>query len=224
MNSVTYEYELCFKCHADSSNTIPTVTRWINENNTALEFNPANPSYHPVISIGKNDDMPSLPSTYEPGLTTTSIISCVDCHDSNNTSKLGKSGASGPHGSIFRPILRQRYDTLDNMLESEFGYALCYRCHDRTKLLDDQGLYSTSGHKEHVVKQHAPCAACHDPHGVQAIGPGSHTHLINFSVAIVSPRAPNITPLFYDDGPRSGRCVLVCHGRDHDGVNNGVYP
>ena len=224
VNSVTYEYELCFKCHADSSNTIPTVTRWINENNTALEFNPANPSYHPVISIGKNDDMPSLPSTYEPGLTTTSIISCVDCHDSNNTSKLGKSGASGPHGSIFRPILRQRYDTLDNMLESEFGYALCYRCHDRTKLLDDQGLYSTSGHKEHVVKQHAPCAACHDPHGVQAIGPGSHTHLINFSVAIVSPRAPNITPLFYDDGPRSGRCVLVCHGRDHDGVNNGVYP
>lgn len=224
VDSVTYEYEICFKCHGDSSNSIPIVTRWINENNTALEFNPANPSYHPVISIGQNTDMPSLPSTYEPELTTTSIISCVDCHDSNETSKLGKGGPRGPHGSIFRPILRQRYDTMDNMLESEFAYTLCYRCHDRIKLLDDQGLYNSSGHREHVVNQHAPCAACHDPHGVQFNALGSQTHLINFAVAIVAPFGTNTTPLFYDNGDRSGSCVLVCHGRDHDGVNTGVYP
>ncbi|MCK5196170.1 MAG: hypothetical protein KAQ71_20320, partial [Desulfobulbaceae bacterium] len=220
---ITYEYELCFKCHGDSSNSVPIVTRWSNENNTIREFDPANPSYHPVIAIGQNSDMPSFPSADEPELTATSMISCVDCHDSNDTSELGKGGPRGPHGSIFRPILRQRYDTMDNMLESEFAYALCYRCHERTNLFDningsfifiDQPVNS-SGHKKHVVEEHAPCSTCHDPHGVQFDGNGDHSHLINFAVGIVSPYPGNAFPLFQDDGDRAGSCVLVCHGATH---------
>lgn len=213
---IVYEYELCFKCHGDSSNSTPIITRYINENNTRLEFATTNPSYHPVISMGRNDDVPSLPSTDEPDLTTTSIISCVDCHDSDNSSALNGTGPRGPHGSIYRPILRQRYDTFDNMPESELSYALCYRCHDRTKLLDDTGAYNTtSSHKQHVVDQRAPCSACHDPHGVQNIGPGSHTHLINFDTAIVSGPASGGPPYFTDNGSRQGSCTLICHGITH---------
>jgi len=226
IDPIFYEYELCFKCHGNSSNSVPIVTRWFNENDTIREFNPANPSYHPVIAIGQNSDMPSLPSADEPTLDATSIISCVDCHDSNDTSELGKGGPRGPHGSIFRPILRQRYDTIDNMLESEFAYALCYHCHDRTSLLDDQALYNTSGHKKHVVIEHASCSTCHDPHGVpfDVNDGGDHSHLINFAVGIVSPYPGNATPLFHDTGDRSGNCALVCHGASHDGVTTGVYP
>ena len=232
LNTITSEHELCFKCHGNSSNTVPVVTRWANVNNTMLEFNPANPSYHPIISIGQNNDMPSLPSTYEPDLTETSKISCVDCHDSNDTSALGKSGPRGPHGSIFRPILRQRYDTLDNMLESESAYALCYHCHSRTNLFgtinssfifNDLGV-NTSGHKYHVINQHTSCATCHDPHGVQNDGNGDHTHLINFAAGIVSPFGGNTTPRFQDNGDRAGSCVLICHGAPHDGNTTGVYP
>ena len=234
VDPITYEYELCFKCHGNLSNSIPIVTRWFNDNDTIREFDPANPSYHPVVSIGQNADMPSLPSTDEPGLTASSMITCVDCHDSNDTSELGKGGPRGPHGSIYRPILRQRYDTLDNMLESTFAYALCYRCHDRTNIFSntndsfifDDLAVNFSGHKHHVVNQHTPCSTCHDPHGVpfDVNDGGSHTHLINFAVAIVSPFGGNSTPLFQDNGDRVGSCVLICHGASHDGVTTGVYP
>ncbi|RJX31676.1 MAG: hypothetical protein C4531_07110 [Desulfurivibrio sp.] len=224
VNQVVYGYEVCFKCHGDSSDSIPLINRWSNENNTRLEFDPANPSYHPVVAIGRNPDMPSLPSTHEPQLTSTSMLSCTDCHDSDSSAAIGGSGPRGPHGSIYRPILRQRYDTMDNLPESETSYALCYRCHDRTKLLDDQGLYNASGHKQHVVDEHAPCSACHDPHGVRYDGNGDHTHLINFDSAIVGPFPGNATPLFYDLGTRAGRCLLVCHGVSHDGSAAFTYP
>lgn len=232
VNQISYEYELCFKCHGELSDSVPIVTRWEDEHNTLLEFDPSNPSYHPVVDIGQNTDVPSLlQSTYEE-FNENSIITCVHCHDSNETSALGQTGPRGPHGSIYRPILRQRYDTIDNMLEYELAYELCYHCHDRTNLFSNTGgsfifieqMTNFSGHKHHVVNQHTSCATCHDPHGVQNNGPGDHTHLINFSFATVSPRAPNTTPLFYDNGNRIGRCVLVCHGKDHDGVNTGVYP
>lgn len=232
VSQVLYEYELCFKCHGELSDSLPMVTRWADEHNTVLEFNPFNPSYHPVVSIGQNNDVPSLLlSTYE-DFDASSIITCVHCHDSNETSALGKTGPRGPHGSIYRPILRQRYDTMDYMLEHELAYELCYRCHDRTNLFSNTGgsfifidqMTNFSGHKHHVVDQHTACATCHDPHGVLDDGLGDHTHLINFSFSTVSARVPNTTPLFYDDGNRAGRCVLVCHGRDHDGVNTGVYP
>lgn len=224
IDPLVYEYELCFKCHGDSSNSIPLITRWLNENNTINEFSPSNPSYHPVVAIGRNPDMPSLPSTYEPELTASSMIRCIDCHDGNDSAAIGGSGPRGPHGSIYRPILRQRYDTFDGQPESETAYALCYRCHDRTKLLDDQGFYSVSGHRRHVVDQRAPCSVCHDPHGVQNDGNGDHTHLINFDAAIVSPLPGNSTPLFYDLGTRSGRCALLCHGISHDGGATYTYP
>ncbi|MCB2183425.1 MAG: hypothetical protein KQH63_15430 [Desulfobulbaceae bacterium] len=224
VDPLVYEYELCFKCHGDSSSSVPVISRWINENNTLLEFAPSNPSYHPVIAMGRNTDMPSLPSTYEPELTSTSIITCIDCHDSDATSTLGGSGPRGPHGSIYRPILRQRYDTIDRLPESEASYALCYRCHDRTKLLDDQGIYNASGHKQHVVDARAPCSVCHDPHGVQADGNGDHTHLINFDRVIVQPYGSNSTPIFTDLGLRAGRCTLVCHGVVHDGSSAYTYP
>jgi len=221
---VVYEYEICFKCHGDSSDSIPLITRWINENNTIREFEPVNQSYHPVIAMGRNPDMPSLPSSHEPQLTSTSMISCTDCHDSDSSSAIGGTGPRGPHGSIYRPILRQRYDTMDNLPESETSYALCYRCHDRTKLLDDQGLYNASGHKQHVVDGRAPCSACHDPHGVRTDGNGDHTHLINFDRAIVLPYPGNAAPIFYDLGTRAGRCLLVCHGITHDGSTAFTYP
>ena len=224
LEQIVYEYELCFKCHGDSSISIPIVSRWINEADTTREFSSANPSYHPVTAIGKNTDMPSLPSTDEPELTATSMISCVDCHDSDESVVIGGSGPRGPHGSIYRPILRQRYDIIDNQPESEAAYALCYRCHDRTRLLDDQGLYNTSGHYNHVVNGRVPCSACHDPHGVQSDGHGDHTHLINFDRTVVQPLPGNDFPLFNDIGTRSGNCSLVCHGRTHNGASDSSYP
>jgi predicted CXXCH cytochrome family protein len=216
VDPVSYQYELCFKCHGYSSELFPFIYRWINETNTILEFDPGNPSYHPVVAVGRNGDMRTFPSIYEPQLLETSMIYCVDCHDSDESSRVGGAGPSGPHGSIYRPILRQRYETSDFQAESEAAYMLCYRCHDRAKLLVDP-ISGDQFHLDHVVGQNAPCSICHDPHGVEDDGHGDHTYLINFDLNSVLPTSGNAFPLYEDTGFQPGSCTLICHGKTHDG-------
>ncbi len=226
VNPLTNQYELCFKCHGNSGATPSVIERWKNQNNTMLEFNTINPSYHPVTAMGKNSDVPSIPSAYEPLLNVNSIITCVDCHDSDESSAIGKNGPKGPHGSLYKPILRQQYGvsyTAAYQPESESIYALCYRCHDRSKLLNDSGPSSSFLHRKHVVEQQAPCFICHDPHGVQPDGNGDHTHLINFATTMVTAVGGTPAPYFIDGGSRTGSCTLVCHGRTHDGGDSATY-
>jgi predicted CXXCH cytochrome family protein len=213
----SYEYEVCFKCHADFNSSLPFVPRVINSANTRLEFSPSNPSYHPVVGIGRNPNVPSIPSTSEPSLTASSIIYCTACHSDD-------SGVSrGPHGSSYAPILRDRYETTDGTPESAAAYDLCYRCHNRTSILNDQS-FRKNGHSGHL-KKGATCSACHDPHGVADDGlSGSHTNLINFDTRIVFPISsvpPNNKPRFNDTGLFSGSCTLICHNKRH---NNQSYP
>ena len=230
-NPLDYQFELCFKCHGNSGSTIPVIERWIDQNDTMLEFNTINASYHPVTAIGKNTDpldVPSIPSTYELQMSVSSRISCVDCHDSDESSAIGNNGPMGPHGSIYKPILRQRYGvsyTAAFQPESESAYALCYRCHNRSTFLNDDPLVSSFLHKKHVVDQQAPCFICHDPHGVQPDGNGDHTHLINFAkgMDMVTAVDGNPAPFFTDGGSRTGSCTLVCHNITHDGVTSGIY-
>jgi len=226
LRAATYEYEICFKCHADNTADLNYVPRVISVTNLRLAFDPSNPSYHPVVGIGKNLNIPSIPSSFEPGMSPAQMIYCTSCHADD------EGGSRGPHGSNFAPILKERYETADNTPESFDSYALCYRCHDRSAILRDTSFRkkalrttpSGGGHSGHL-NAGAPCAACHDAHGVdEAMAPagtGSHTHLINFDTQIVSPLPGNPYPIFTDTGTFSGSCTLVCHGVTHD---NTSYP
>jgi len=206
----TFAYETCFKCHADNNVTsfVP-ITRQQPQINTRLEFDLANPSYHPVQGIGNNPNVPSLIPPY----TETSIIYCTDCHNSDTSVASGGPGPDGPHGSIYSPILERNYTTLDNTSESTFEYALCYKCHDRNSILGDD---SFGEHDKHVRKENAPCSACHDPHGISATQGNSvnNTHLINFDLNIVSPNSSGLL-MFEDLGTFRGQCYLSCHSEDH---------
>ncbi len=227
VTNVSYEYEICFKCHGDSSGSIPFVPRVVNTVNTRIEFNPLNPSYHPVIESGKNTDVPSIPSSLRPELTPSSIIRCSDCHQADDSPSTGGGGARGVHGSQFRPILAERYETADGTPESYNSYALCYRCHNRDSILSDESfqrnISGRGGHSGHLLNN-ISCAACHDPHGVE-LSPdsGDHSHLINFDTRITQPAEGNLYPRFIDYGTFSGACVLVCHGRHHN-ESNSRYP
>ena len=205
VNPIQYQYELCFRCHADSPVKPPARTlRQHDQNNVRLEFNTNNPSFHPVAGPGKNPNVPSLIAP----LTESSIIYCTDCHASD-----GGSSPKGPHGSNFEPILRFRYETADNTQQSFSVYRLCYQCHDEDSIDDDE---SFGEHKKHIRNADAPCNACHDPHGVSATQGNStnNSHLINFDLNIVSPN--NGVLMFEDLGTFSGRCTLVCHGEVHN--------
>jgi hypothetical protein len=226
--SVTYEYEVCFKCHGDFTPDLDFVPRVLSVTNTRLAFDPSNPSYHPVLSVGRNLNVPSIPSRFEPGMTASDTIYCTTCHADD------EGGSQGPHGSAFPPILRERYETTDNATESFESYALCYRCHDRSSILSDAGFpakpkairttASGGGHSGHLAVG-ASCAACHDPHGVHdtagGMRTGSHTHLINFDTRTVLPKPGEQYPTFEDTGILSGSCTLVCHGVAHDSLS---YP
>ena len=125
-------------------------------------------------------------------------------------------GAAGPHGSIFPFLLERNYTTLDGTEESPTEYALCYKCHSRTSILNNE---SFAAHKKHLVDVKTPCSVCHDPHGISATQGNAinHSHLINFDLSVVFPEPASNRLEFEDLGRFTGRCTLLCHDRSHNG-------
>jgi predicted CXXCH cytochrome family protein len=208
VDPIQYAYELCYRCHADSPSKPSSLTsRQLEQNNVRLEFDQANPSHHAVNSAGANPNVPSLIAP----LTESSIIYCTDCHSSD-----GSGSPAGPHGSIYPAQLKYQYLTADNTMESASAYELCYSCHSRASILNDESFGS---HDEHIRDIRTPCNACHDPHGISHTQGNStnNAHLINFDRSIVSP-ANNGLLYFENLGVFSGRCYLNCHGQNHMGL------
>lgn len=207
MVSATQEYQLCFRCHADSRNRGPaSVPRQFPQTNKRLQFAPANASFHPVETAGKNALVPSLISPY----TVSSIIACTDCHNNDQGPAAGGSGPAGPHGSAYAPLLERQQVLTDNSPESSASYALCYKCHSRTSILGNQ---SFPGHFSHVVNYKTACTTCHDSHGVAGT-----PNLINFNTTYVTPGPTGVTS-YVRTGPNGGNCTLTCHGSSHNNMN-----
>jgi predicted CXXCH cytochrome family protein len=202
---IQYQYELCYRCHADSPNKpISHTSRQIEQSNVRLELASANPSFHPVTAPGQNDNVPSLIAP----LTESSMIYCTDCHASN-----GSWAPKGPHGSIYHAILKYNYKTALGTIENYFSYELCYQCHSRTSILGNQ---SFDYHFLHLKgKKRASCNICHDPHGISSTQGNStnNSNLINFDINVVSPWNGQLR--FEDTGQFSGTCYLSCHGKNH---------
>jgi len=208
------EYEVCFKCHADNPSRPQSavVTRDIYQTNTRLEFQPTNPSFHPVAVPRNNHDVVSLISPWRVG----SLTKCTDCHNSDAGSALSLNKRAGPHGSIYEPLLIANYSTRDFTSESTVAYALCYRCHDRASILNNE---SFPLHSRHVVNGRSPCSACHDAHGISRTQGNSsnHSNLINFDRSIVQPASGGLgARIEYEDrGSYRGSCTLTCHSVVH---------
>ena len=209
VDPIQYQYELCYRCHADSPDKPASPTsRQIEQNNVRLEFDIGNPSYHPIEAAGQNNNVPSLLPPY----TEASIIFCSDCHASDGTA-----APTGPHGSIYPQILKFQYETADFTVESYQAYRLCYECHDRQTIIFSAGSFGQRVHRQHIVNEDTPCNACHDPHGISSLqgNATNNTHLINFAIAIVSPDPASGRLEFEDLGNVRGRCYLTCHGVQH---------
>ena len=225
---VAREFELCFRCHADSLNRGPArLTRQVAETNKRLQFQASNQSFHPLETTGKNANVPSLITPW----TTSSLMDCTDCHNNDQSVKTGGTGPNGPHGSVFTPILERQLLLTDGTPENAGNYALCYKCHSRDSILSDQSFKALNaqgedrGHRFHIVdpKVQAACTTCHDSHGV-----ATASHLINFNLFYVSPPSMNGTNgpapqiiQYSTTGTFSGTCTLSCHGKDHVGTS---YP
>ena len=213
------EYEICYKCHADSKNmpqptgtpSPPYPNRVIPQWNKRTQFDPANVSYHPVAAPSRATSAPSLIAP----LTRSSIISCTDCHDNDTGPKAPTpgTGPSGPHGSQWKHLLAGRYD-MDNQntTESAATYALCYKCHSRTIILSNASCVE---HDRHIRDLNASCSICHDVHGTSGGTPTNNAHLINFDKRFVSPNSSGALR-WEQTSAGKGRCYLLCHGENHN--------
>lgn len=220
VDEVRYEYEICFKCHGDSTNRGAGLTsaRGLAPQrgrpgaaNLRLAFAPEAPSSHPVVQPARNADVPSLKAPPGPSL----LITCTDCHNSDTGPRMGGQSPNGPHGSNFEFMLERNYSTRDHTTESESAYALCYKCHDRDVLLSGRSAFVL--HRQHVVDSATPCSACHTAHGTGALEgtESANARLIDFDTALVAP-GPRGTREYTSFASRSGTCSVSCHGKVHD--------
>ena len=203
---IVNEYELCFKCHSTSAN-LPQ-----NSTDKAAEFRISNPSFHPLMAEGKQAFVVSLKTPYAARKNNSydiTMISCTDCHGSDDTN-----APKGPHGSKFRGLLKYNYQMEDGRAESDHAYSLCYQCHDRSSILNNE---SFTFHSQHIQGSRASgqagtsCMTCHDAHGSS-----SAPYLIRFNDIVV--RQNGEYKLEYEQigvSARHGKCSLNCHGVEH---------
>jgi predicted CXXCH cytochrome family protein len=201
----TAEYQICFRCHADSANKpAPRTARQIAQTNTRLEFATNNPSFHPIAGPGRSTNVPSL----LPPWTVGSVIKCSDCHNNNAGPGAGGTGPKGPHGSTNTALL-ERPHALDG---TPTAGDLCYKCHSRSVINSSAPHDTESDHLRYG------CKACHDPHGISATQGNAtyNSRLINLSTTDNRPVGSGSTARMYIDTV-ARRCYLVCHGESHNG-------
>jgi predicted CXXCH cytochrome family protein len=222
---VTAEYQICIRCHGDSTSKTPAArtARVIVQTNTRLEFDTANPSYHPIAGAGKATGVAgkTVPSLILPW-TTSSIMKCTDCHNNNagpyssgTPSAPTGTGPNGPHGSANPLLLERQYSVSDPSTESAAAYALCYKCHSQTSILSD-ATGSFRFHSKHIQSVNTSCNVCHDPHGISSTQGSvlSNSRLINFQTGVVTQSGTQAIR-WERVGTTGGRCYLTCHGKNH---------
>ena len=165
---ISYEYELCFKCHS-SWTTQPS-----GQTNIALHFNTNNSSYHSVEGTGKASGY----GNYETPWDANSLMYCSDCHGSEISSD-----PAGPHGSTIEHILKGNYNRDTGKSGLDTSDHLCFDCHDYQTYKADGNISTGSGFARwqsggytnlHTCQKHGSakgdcvCMDCHCalPHGI----------------------------------------------------------
>jgi predicted CXXCH cytochrome family protein len=244
---VTLEYQLCLKCHSGfttlPSNDSFTPSRYLLDK--GVEFNPANPSFHPVEAAGTNRTAAmaaSLAGTSPYKLwnfTADSTIRCVNCHASSAmydaTQPVSAGGDLPAHRSAYPSILLQNYR--DRVLKSATeGYdaadfALCYVCHAEEPFVSDAS--TATNFRLHAMHLTGIAGAGAGGTDIDTAGAGQgnslcaechfRIHSTSFPAGTQTLSgsrlvnfAPDVTPYNGELSFSGGTCTLVCHGQAHD--------
>jgi len=194
---VTLEYQLCFKCHSGFTKLLSPITGKPSKDalDKAVEFNPANASYHPVEAAGTNktakmDLNLAATSPYKLwDFNSASTIRCLNCHASGTTPQAPASPplplpgmALPPHTSSNRGILLRNYqdrvlksaaDTLATKAAYSAGdFALCYVCHGEEPFANATGEAASTATNFSLHGQHLNLLAGKGAAGTDIDKPG----------------------------------------------------
>jgi predicted CXXCH cytochrome family protein len=155
--AVTFEYQLCFKCHSGwtvlRAQDPDHPSRWALDK--AVELNTGTASAHPIEGVGTNTTAAMTASLSLLGTSpyklwafrTDSTIRCLNCHGDSRLADPDDPPAAdaqlAPHANAYRGILMAPYR--DRVLKSavadyeEADFALCYQCHAESPFVDVSG-------------------------------------------------------------------------------------
>lgn len=184
---ITNEYELCYKCHSSYAfgTDYPTSTSGAMETDIAMQFNPNNPSYHPIEAVGKNPTIAA--AAFVNGFTASSRVFCFDCHGDNVKLADGVTAnptiVRGPHGSLNKFLLKAPYD--NGEISGSKKNDLCVLCHNTQDYATSGGTGtdskftqgSTNLHIDHIAQMSLAEWFCGDCHGLYVHGQ-QRAHLI----------------------------------------------
>jgi len=233
------EYQVCFKCHADSTNKPQnstysifgrTVTRSpqgsmpagyttsppmpSDQYNTRLQF---------MSTIGHNVMGNSVVTTSNSTLRTymlnidgtsntsrpLSTSSRLYCTDCHDNDQARAFNGSGANGPHGSSF--QHLLQLDFYIEP-IGGGSGNTTAGRALCNKCHDLSNMSTlHRDH--HNNFGCGTCHDPHGVIGGNPASNRAMINFDTAIVTPSS-TYYGYYYNSSSQKG-CYLRCHGENH---------
>ncbi len=236
----TREYQVCFKCHADSTNKVQ---------NSAYAVYGRTASRYPQGSmpVGYPTSPPMPPDQYNVRLQFSSAI---------GHNVMGYSTVTTSNGTL-RPYMLNIDGTNDtNRPLTTSSQLYCTDCHsnDQARSFNGSGpngphgsafphllqmnLYqepvgSGSGNTSagsalcnkchNVAGLGSPhgdhrgygCTTCHDPHGVIGGTPAANRAMINFDTAIVGPSTTYYGYFYLGSGSGQKGCYLRCHGEGH---------
>jgi len=238
----TREYQVCFKCHADSANK-PQNTTYSTYGRTASRYP------HGLMPAGLPISPPLPPDQYNVRLQFTSSIghnilgnritttsnetlrpfmlnvdgsndtsrplsasSQLYCIDCHNNDQARLSKGTGPNGP--HGSLFPHLLQLNLFQEPAGGGAgNSITGHSLcSKCHDLMNLRNIAPHSPHM---RFGCDTCHDPHGVIGGTVGSNRAMINFDTAIVSKSRAYLGYFDVGAGPGHRGCYLTCHDHNH---------
>jgi predicted CXXCH cytochrome family protein len=242
LRPATREYQVCFKCHADSTNKPATSTF----GRTAIRY-PGGPmpATYPIqpprpadqynlrlkftSTIGHNVTGSNIVTTsnttlrpymlYVDGVTSNTsrpltTSSVLYCTDCHNNDQARSSNGAGPNGphGSTFPHLLQ----LNLFQSSTIGGGGGGGTTDSALCNKCHNVSALSGTPHASEHRGVGCTGCHDPHGVIGGNAGANRAMMNFDTAII-PRSTTYYGYFYI-GAGSGQkgCYLNCHGENHN--------
>jgi predicted CXXCH cytochrome family protein len=239
----TKEYQICFKCHADSTNKVQNGTYAVYGRTATRYPQGTMPATYPVSpplpadqfnvrlqftsTIGHNVMGTSIVTTSNTTLRSFMLnangsnntnrpmtkTSQIYCTDCHDNDQSREFGGTGPNGPHGSSF--QHILGLNLYIEPAAGGS-GNSAAGRALCNKCHNLTNLNNIAPHDAHMSYGCTTCHDPHGVIGGTPAANRAMMNFDTAVVSKATANFGYFYLGPGTNQKGCYLRCHGENHN--------